>query len=217
MKSFLPIVFLLLNCSADRNKASAQAKPSGSQEALTGTQSVRALATTEAEPLGALDTVSALPLNVGESAALLAGESALQTGLVGGESAAQVVTEAAEVQGTAESAPSGDEVARNEPSWINEKVPSAMFWGIGSAKQSNDTLALTMAAARARVDIARQVDRFAQKSGYTKATQQNILSMELENSRIIRQWQAPDRTWWCLVEYSEAEAQKALGKLNLGG
>jgi hypothetical protein len=74
-----------------------------------------------------------------------------------------------------------------------------------------------MAADRARQDIAKQVDKFAQDSGYTKTTQKNIVSMKLANSRIIKQWQAPDGPWWCLVEYSEAEAQKALGKLNLGG
>jgi hypothetical protein len=241
VKSFLSacvLTLLLLNCSTERTKASAQTKADASQDSLNGAQSIPELATTEAEPLGALDSVSALPLSAEESAALLTREPVLQSGLVAGESAAEIQNERDTVRNPAlsdndlakEGAPDDESLddylmaggasaasRKNEPPWMNDKVPSATFWGTGSAKQSSEGFSLTMAEARARADIAQQVYQFAQKAGYKQVAQDDVLSMQLENSRVIRQWQAPDGTWWCLVEYSEVEAEKALGKLNLGG
>jgi hypothetical protein len=107
--------------------------------------------------------------------------------------------------------------AQQQPSWLPEMVPDGVMWGIGNAKQSNQNFSKTMAEARARLSIAQQVYQFAQQTGYKKVPQNDVISIQLENSRVIRQWQAPDGTWWCLVEYSEAEAEKALGQFNIGG
>jgi hypothetical protein len=161
-------------------------------------------------------------LSAGESAVLLNGEVAPPLALV---AAAASSAEASSAAAPSENAPTGVDAAAaapeqepptTEPPWISDKAPSAMFWGVGSAKQSNTALSLTMAANRARVDIATQVYRFALRAGYTNLSQQTILAMRLEPSRVIQQWQAPDGTWWCLVEYSETDAQQALSKLNLG-
>jgi uncharacterized lipoprotein NlpE involved in copper resistance len=118
------------------------------------------------------------------------------------------------------------------PSWINEFPPEGFFWGIGSAKQSSDSMSQTTAEARARVSIARQIDTAVQamfvdynedagKTGsqanasLQQDVSRQITNVKLAGSRPNQRWRAKDGTWWYRVEYSMANARNEVaGILN---
>jgi hypothetical protein len=115
----------------------------------------------------------------------------------------------------------------NIPEWINDFAPEDVIWGIGTAKQSSDQMSMTTAEARARTSIARQLNakveamltdymRDAGTVGSQTALslQENVsrqvTSMQLNGSRPIKRWKAPDSAWWYLVEYKVSDAKAAL-------
>jgi GH24 family phage-related lysozyme (muramidase) len=111
------------------------------------------------------------------------------------------------------------------PEWLNEFPPEDAMWGIGAAKQSTESLSMTMAEARARQSIAQQLSTrargmitdFARDAGsgasqsstqLAEAVSRQLTEAELTGATPIRRWKGPDGTWWYLVQYPKAEAAK---------
>jgi hypothetical protein len=109
----------------------------------------------------------------------------------------------------------------NIPAWINEQPPEDMIWGIGLAKLVNGRNSMNLAELRARTSIVRQI--------YTPITilvrdddnEFNNLyfllleyvavqvSFELMNdTRVLKRWEAPDGNSWCLIEISKSDVRK---------
>ncbi|GHV17716.1 hypothetical protein FACS189493_5840 [Spirochaetia bacterium] len=118
----------------------------------------------------------------------------------------------------------------NTPDWLSDFPPDDAIWGIGSARQSSEQLSMTAAESFARVSIARQLDakvkamftnymRDAGTVGSQTAlslqedVSRQVTSMQLNGSRPIKRWKAPDGTWWYLVEYRISDARAALGNI----
>ena len=118
----------------------------------------------------------------------------------------------------------------NTPPWLNDFPPEDALWGIGSAKQSSAQLSMNAAEARARTSVARQLNTkvdamftdYMRDAGTVDSqtalslqedVSRQITSMQLNGSRPIQRWQAPDGTWWYLVEYKIADAKAALAPM----
>jgi hypothetical protein len=116
------------------------------------------------------------------------------------------------------------------PDWLNEFPPEDVIWGIGTARQTSASMSMTTAEARARVSIARQLDNKVQAmftdynldagnvSSQANASMQEDVSRQITNvnlsgARPIKRWQAPDGTWWFLVEYSKSNAKNAVASI----
>jgi len=115
----------------------------------------------------------------------------------------------------------------NTPDWLNEFPPDDALWGIGSAKQSSSSMSMTTAEARARVAIARQLDTKVQamftdynldagnagnqaNASMQEDVSRQITNMNVSGARPIKRWQAPDGTWWYLVEFKKSDAKAAV-------
>jgi hypothetical protein len=125
------------------------------------------------------------------------------------------------------SAPAAQQENLNAPPWLNEFPPEGLIWGIGSAKQSSDQLAMTTAEARARTSVARQlgtkvdamftdymrdagtVDSQTALSLQEEVSRQ-VTSLQLNGVRPNARWKAPDGTFWYRVEYNVSDAKTAL-------
>ncbi|GHV80305.1 hypothetical protein AGMMS49944_20960 [Spirochaetia bacterium] len=118
----------------------------------------------------------------------------------------------------------------NTPPWLNDLPPADEIWGIGAAKQSSEQMSMTMAETRARAGIARQLNAkvedmitdYTRDAGTTasqtalslqEVVTRQVTSMQLKGVQPIRKWRAPDGTYWYLVSYPKAEAEKALTEL----
>jgi hypothetical protein len=118
----------------------------------------------------------------------------------------------------------------NMPEWINDFAPEDVLWGIGTAKQSSDSMSMTTAEARARTGLARQLNtkveamftdymRDAGTVGSQTAlslqedVSRQITSLQLNGARPIKRWKAPDGTWWYLVEYRISDAKAAISSV----
>jgi hypothetical protein len=118
----------------------------------------------------------------------------------------------------------------NLPPWLNDVPGEDVLWGIGSAKQSTIQLSRTAAEARARTSIARTLqvkvenmftdyNRDAGTPGeqasltLVEEIGRQITSMQLNGARPIQQWQAPDGTWWFLVEMQKADAKASVDQM----
>jgi hypothetical protein len=115
----------------------------------------------------------------------------------------------------------------NSPDWLNDFPPEDAIWGIGIAKQSSASMSMTTAEARARTAIARQLNTKVQAmftdynlDAGTAGSQANasmqedvsrqITNMDVSGARPIKRWQAPDGTWWYLVEFKKSDAKNAV-------
>jgi hypothetical protein len=127
----------------------------------------------------------------------------------------------------------GAPASRQEPTtppWLNDFPPEDALWGIGSAKQSSSQLSMNTAEARARTSVARQLSTKvdAMFTGYMRVAgtggrltalslqedvSRQITSMQLNGARPVQRWQAPDGTWWYLVEYKISDAKAALAPM----
>ena len=118
----------------------------------------------------------------------------------------------------------------NMPPWFNDVPPEDVLWGDGSARQSSDQMSMTTAEARARTELARQLNAKvdAMFTDYNRdagtvgsqtalALQENvsrqITSMQLNGARPIQRWKAPDGTWWYRLEYKISDARAALAPI----
>jgi hypothetical protein len=128
------------------------------------------------------------------------------------------------------SAPGAQQPDPNSPPWLNDFPPEDAIWGIGIAKQSSEQMSMTMAETRARAGIARQLNakiedmvtdynRDAGTVGNQTALSlqevvtRQVTSMQLNGTRPLQRWKAPDGTYWFLLSYSKTDAQKAVTEL----
>jgi hypothetical protein len=125
------------------------------------------------------------------------------------------------------SSPNSKQADANSPAWLNDFPPEDVLWGIGSAKQSSDQLAMTTAEARARTGIARQLNTkvdamftdYMRDAGTVDSQtalslqedlSRQVTSIQLNGARLNQRWKAPDGTWWYRVEYKISDALAAL-------
>jgi hypothetical protein len=111
------------------------------------------------------------------------------------------------------------------PPWMDDDVPDGVMWGIGIAKQSSLSHSKTMSENRARQSIASELDSLVQSEiqDYNQDTgnEENRVSVEfaqnvsrtvssarLIGSKVMKQWVAPDGTYWCRLQYSKEEAKR---------
>ena len=110
------------------------------------------------------------------------------------------------------------------PEWLNDFPPEDVLWGIGIAKQSSASMSMTTAEARARVAVARQLSTRVQamftdynldagnvnnqaNASLQEDVSRQITNMDVSGARPIKRWQAPDGTWWYLVEMKKSDAK----------
>jgi len=113
------------------------------------------------------------------------------------------------------------------PEWLNDFPPEDAIWGIGSAKQSSSSMSMTTAEARARTAIARQLNTKVQamftdynldagnagsqaNASMQEDVSRQVTNMDVSGARAIKRWQAPDGTWWYLVEYKKSDAKTSV-------
>jgi hypothetical protein len=118
----------------------------------------------------------------------------------------------------------------NTPEWLNDFPPEDVLWGIGTAKQSSPAMSMDTAEARARVSIARQLNTRVQNmftdynldAGNVNAQanaslQENVsrlvTNMDVSGARPVKKWEAPDGTWWFLVEYKKSDAKDTVASI----
>jgi hypothetical protein len=116
------------------------------------------------------------------------------------------------------------------PPWLNDLPPEDCLWGIGTARQTSESLSMTTAEARGRVAIARQLNSRVQamfidynRDAGTTGSQANLSLQEdvsrslshiqLSGAKPIKKWKNSDGTWWYLVEYNKANARDDVGKI----
>jgi len=116
------------------------------------------------------------------------------------------------------------------PEWINDFPPEDVLWGIGTAKQSSPTMSMTTAEARARTAIARQLSTKVQamftdynldagnvnaqaNASLQEDVSRQITNMDVSGARPIKRWEAPDGTWWFLVEFKKSDAKNTVASI----
>ena len=116
------------------------------------------------------------------------------------------------------------------PEWLNDFPPEDVIWGIGIAKQSSPSMSMTTAEARARVAIARQMSTRVQamftdynldagnvnaqaNASLQEDVSRQITNMDVSGARPIKRWEAPDGTWWFLVEFKKSDAKTAVASI----
>jgi hypothetical protein len=127
--------------------------------------------------------------------------------------------------GACKSAPeAGTAGPTTTPDWLNDFPPEDVIWGIGIAKQSSSSMSMTTAEARARVGIARQLSTKVQamftdynldagnvnsqaNTSLQEDVSRQVTNMDVSGARPIKRWQAPDGTWWFLVEMRKSDAK----------
>jgi len=116
------------------------------------------------------------------------------------------------------------------PEWLNDFPPEDVLWGIGVAKQSSPTMSMTTAEARARVAVARQLNTKVQamftdynldagnvnaqaNASLQEDVSRQITNMDVSGAQPVKKWQAPDGTWWFLVELKKSDAKAAVASI----
>jgi hypothetical protein len=115
----------------------------------------------------------------------------------------------------------------NLPEWLDDFPPEDAIWGIGTAKQSSESMSMTTAENRARVAVARQLNQKVQNmftdynldagnagkqanSSLQEEVSRLLTNADLSGARPVKRWKAPDGTWWYLVEYKKSDAKKTV-------
>jgi hypothetical protein len=128
------------------------------------------------------------------------------------------------------SAPAAKTGPTTTPEWLNDFPPEDVLWGIGVAKQSSPSLSMTTAEARGRVAIARQLSTKVQAMftdynldagnvnsqanvSLQEDVSRQITNMDVSGARPIKRWEAPDGTWWYLLELSKSAAQNTVASI----
>jgi len=120
--------------------------------------------------------------------------------------------------------------ATDIPPWLNDAPPEDALWGIGSAKQSTQSMSMTTAEARARVAIARQLQTKVQamftdynldagnaknqaNTSLQEDVSRQITNMDVTGASVIQRWQGKDGTWWFLVSMKKSDAKKQVASI----
>jgi hypothetical protein len=104
------------------------------------------------------------------------------------------------------------------PEWVSEVPPEDAFWGIGSAKLENESLAQQIAASLARRNLAEQLGiwgrfilfKYINEDGTLtgKLLSKEIIDADLSGVAINARKRTADGTWWVRVSLPKADAQK---------
>jgi hypothetical protein len=114
----------------------------------------------------------------------------------------------------------------NVPEWLNDFPPEDALWGIGSAKQSTDNMSMQIAEARARQNIANQLNvevqgmitDYARDAGtidnqtslaLVETVSRQVTNANLSGATPITRWRAPNGAWWYRVQLKKADAARA--------
>jgi hypothetical protein len=128
------------------------------------------------------------------------------------------------------SSPSTTTGPTTTPEWLNDSPPEDVLWGIGVAKQSSPQMSMTTAEARARVAIARQLSTKVQamftdynldagnvnsqaNASMQEDVSRQVTNMDVSGARPIKRWEAPDGTWWFLVEMKKSDAKNGVASI----
>jgi hypothetical protein len=112
------------------------------------------------------------------------------------------------------------------PDWVDELPPEDAFWGIGSAKLQNESLAQQAATSRARRAVAEQLSvlvqgmltDYAREAGtlndstslqLVESVGRDVVSNQLSGAAPNARKRMPDGTWWVRVSLQKADAKKA--------
>jgi len=113
------------------------------------------------------------------------------------------------------------------PDWAADLPPAGEFWGIGIAKLQNEGLARETATARARRDVAAQVnvlvqgflEDYAKESGTLSNTTsiqsverlgRELIDMNLTGATPNNQARMSDGTWWVRVSITKTDVQRQI-------
>jgi hypothetical protein len=116
------------------------------------------------------------------------------------------------------------------PEWLNDCPPEDVIWGIGVAKQSSTSMSMTTAESRGRVAVARQLSTKVQamftdynldagnvnsqaNASLQEDVSRQITNMDVSGARPIKRWEAPDGTWWFLVEMKKSDARNTVASI----
>jgi hypothetical protein len=104
------------------------------------------------------------------------------------------------------------------PEWINELPPEDAFWGIGSAKMEDESLALEAAVSKAQWDVAAQVGTELRQIISEHVSEEGNLIRESYTRETIKpipfgavinaQERTADGTWWVRVSLQKADARE---------
>jgi glucan-binding YG repeat protein len=114
----------------------------------------------------------------------------------------------------------------NVPEWLNDFPPEDVLWGIGSARQSSDSMSMTMAEARARQNIANQLNvevqgmitDYARDAGsinnqaslaLAETVGRQITQATLSGVTPLKRWKSPNGTWWYQLQLKKSDAALA--------
>jgi len=120
--------------------------------------------------------------------------------------------------------------AEDVPPWLNDFPGDDVIWGIGSAKQSSESMSMTTAEARARVAVARQLQTKVQamftdynldagnvrnqaNSSLQEDVSRQITNIDISGAKPIKRWKGKDGTWWYLVEIKKSEVKNQVSSI----
>jgi len=120
--------------------------------------------------------------------------------------------------------------ASDVPPWLNDFPPDDVIWGIGSAKQSSESMSMTTAEARARTAIARQLETKVQamftdynldagnvrnqaNTSLQEDVSRQITNVDISGAKPIKRWKGKDGTWWYLVEMKKSDAKEKVSSI----
>jgi len=118
----------------------------------------------------------------------------------------------------------------NLPPWVNDLPNEGELIGIGSAKQSTESMSMTTAEARARVSIARALNNKVQamfvdynldagpagnqaSTSMQEDVSRQVTNMNVSNSQRTQLWVAPDKTYWIQVTMKISDARNQLSSI----
>ena len=112
----------------------------------------------------------------------------------------------------------------NMPPWMNESPPEDVIWGIGVSENQQIQMRMTMADARARQDISRQLNTlvqgmvtdYAREAGginnsaamqFAESVSRQVTQSQLQGAIRDVSWTTPDgRILWTRLKMSKADA-----------
>jgi hypothetical protein len=113
---------------------------------------------------------------------------------------------------------------------LNPPVQDEVLYGIGSAKQVSDQMAITMADSRARQSIGFQlrtnvqamITDYARQAGtqdnnvaleFAEVVGRQLVNVELSGAKVIKREKMKDSTFWVLMAYDKAAAAQSVAAI----
>jgi hypothetical protein len=90
------------------------------------------------------------------------------------------------------------------PPWINDPPrDEGYLFGVGTAKDKDDSIALDLAENRARVSLLRQISFNVKVDPEGELIDVTESTTSLEGSETISRWKSKAGDWWVLVSYEK--------------